>query len=126
MNTIRILGRDYAIDMVSPTRFTQMELGMCDNKNQIIHLATDQTPIEAADTLLHEVIHAIDFLVGLDLSEHQVRHLAATLLGVLQDNPEIAEWLIADKTQERIDNEQPKSIRKRTRKPARGSRKSAA
>jgi hypothetical protein len=102
---LRILGRDYEIKYVPPSGFSHMELGLCDNKTQTISIATDQTPIEATDTFLHEVIHAIDWIIGLELSEHQVRHLAATLVGVIQDNPEWADWLVQDKTLERIEFE---------------------
>lgn len=114
-DSIRILGRDYSVVYVPPSGFSQVELGLCDNKTQTLSIASDQTPIEAADTLLHEVIHAIDWIVGLELSEHQVRHLSATLVGVLQDNPEFAQWLIQDKTWERKQYEQ-KSRRKRTKR----------
>ena len=103
---------------VPPSPLLHANLGECCNKTQTISVATDQTPIEAADTLLHEVVHAIDWIVGLDLTEHQVRHLSATLLGVLQDNPEFAEWLIMDKTQERKKLED-ESKRKRTKRTSR-------
>ncbi len=114
---LRILGRDYRVLYVPPTGLTHAESGLCDNKTQTLTIATDQTPIEAADTFLHEVVHAIDWIIGLELSEHQVRHLSATLIGVFQDNPEWAQWLIQDKTQEREEYEK-QCNRKRTRKSA--------
>jgi len=101
INSLRILGRDYNINYVPPSDFQQMEMGICDNKSQTISISLEQTPIEATDTFIHEVFHAIDYLVGLDLSEHQVRHLASTFTGILQDNPEWAKWIIQNKSVER-------------------------
>lgn len=114
---IRILGREYQTTAVAPSAMTNLEMGLCDNKSQNIFYSTDQSELELADTILHETLHAIDYIAGLDMSEHQVRHLAACLVGVLQDNPEFAQWLIKDK------NVKPKeSNRKRTKRSPRGTR----
>jgi len=59
-----------------------------------ITIKDDQHPIEEADTVLHEVIHGIDNIIGLGLEETQVRHLASSLIGVFLDNPEFSQWLI--------------------------------
>jgi len=53
-----------------------------------IDLAPHQTPDCLADTLLHEVIHAIDFVFGANgtyLTEEQVVRLTGGLLTVLND-----------------------------------------
>jgi hypothetical protein len=42
-------------------------------------------------TLLHEVIHAVDELHGIDLDEEQVVKLGKGLYQVLKDNPNIFE-----------------------------------
>lgn len=114
LDYLRILGRDYRINYVPPTNFQPMEIGLCDNSTQTISIGLNQTPIEATDTFVHEVFHAIDFLTGLGMTEHQVRHLASTFVGVLQDNPEWAAWVVQDKTLEREQNEKPKRATKRT------------
>ena len=114
LDYLRILGRDYRIHYVPPTGFQPMEIGLCDNSTQTISIGLNQTPIEATDTFVHEVFHAIDFLTGLDMTEHQVRHLASTFVGVLQDNPEWAAWVVQDKTLEREQNENVKRSPKRT------------
>lgn len=101
LDNLRILGRDYKIVYVPPCELSVMEAGTCNNYNQEIHISLNQSPIEATDTFIHEVFHAIDYIVGLELTEHQVRHLASTFIGVIQDNPEWANWVIQDKTMER-------------------------
>jgi hypothetical protein len=53
-----------------------------------IDLAPNQTPDCLADTLLHEVIHVIDFVfgaIGTYLTEEQVVRLTGGLLAVLND-----------------------------------------
>lgn len=50
------------------------------------------------DTVLHEVMHAIRSLQGREsggaVEEDYVRSIATGLIGVLDDNPEFARWLI--------------------------------
>ena len=62
-----------------------------------IDLAPNQTPDCLADTLLHEVIHAIDFVFGATgayLTEEQVVRVTGGLLAVLND-PRNSEFLSA-------------------------------
>lgn len=47
-----------------------------------------------AHTLLHESIHAISEMHGLELSECQVRTLEVHIGGLLRDNPKLARALI--------------------------------
>lgn len=50
------------------------------------------------DTILHELFHALRSLQGREyggeVEEDYVRSLATGLIGVLDDNPEFAQWLI--------------------------------
>lgn len=68
-----------------------------------IDLAPNQTPDCLADTLLHEVIHAIDFVYGATgtyLTEEQVVRVTGGLLTVLND-PRNSELLNVLMPQER-------------------------
>jgi hypothetical protein len=53
---------------------------------------------EEADTVLHEILHAILFQMAVllppDVEEQFVRSAATGLYAVLQDNPQLAKWLI--------------------------------
>lgn len=73
--------------------------GLCRYEQAVIDCVTKQTPFNARDTLLHETFHAIlaqqgRTTFGNEEEELYVRALATGLMGVLQDNPEFAEWLI--------------------------------
>lgn len=68
-------------------------MGECDNDKQLI-LIRDGQPLESEqDTLLHEVLHAVDEAMGLKMKEAQVKGCATGLLAVLKDNPRFATYL---------------------------------
>lgn len=91
---IRVFGKNFDV-VTNPKGITPSDAsGFLLYNNQLVVLSEGLTPSEEADTLLHEITHAIDFTMGLELSERQVTQLATGLYGVLQDNPEFAQWLI--------------------------------
>jgi len=94
--TIKVFGRQYTINYVHA--FAGMkDAGMLDYGNQILTVQENQLPLEEADTILHEVVHAVDLLMELKMSERQVQLVATGLMGVFQDNPEFAKYIIEDK-----------------------------
>ena len=95
---IRINGRQWRVDMVP---LDQMDscYGLCHYSKGLIEVATCQDPFDTRDTLLHESMHAILAQQGrsplaTEEEELYVRALSTGLIGVLQDNPEFAKWLI--------------------------------
>lgn len=63
---------------------------------QVIHSAGEikvqtgkRQSSQIAETLLHEIVHGIDLDRRLELDERQVNQVAAGLLAVMVDNPEI-------------------------------------
>lgn len=67
--------------------------GECDTDKQKI-LVRDGQPLESEqDTLLHEVLHAIDEAMGLKMKEAQVKGAATGLLAVLKRNPAFTAYL---------------------------------
>jgi len=71
--------------------------GETDSRNQMIRLHPEQARDSMADTLLHEVMHAIWACSGMHegrvTEEQAVRGLTTWLLLVLRDNPELVEYL---------------------------------
>lgn len=54
------------------------------------------TPQQAADTLLHEVLHAVWHIAGLnhkDGEERLVASLSTQICAVVRQNPDIVRWL---------------------------------
>lgn len=99
--TIRIFGRTYRFSDEAANGLGQDRLGSCDNIFQVITRDINQSPTEFADTSLHEVGHAICYTMripgDMETEEKYVSALATGLMGVLQDNPEFAQWLIAQR-----------------------------
>lgn len=97
-DSIRIFGRVYNISYL-PYSIGLQSCGSTNHPNLLMVIQEDQLPIEEADTLLHEVIHGIEYTMDLKLSEHQIRALATGLLGVLRDNPVFAKYIVEDSSQ---------------------------
>lgn len=97
-DAIRIFGRTFSISYVPPSPLSNASVGLCDGYSQAIHIEDGQPPFEETDSVLHEVLHAIRYAMKLDLApeteERVVAAFASGLAGVLQDNPEFAQWLI--------------------------------
>ena len=90
---IKVVGKNYAIEILDRVDEDD-SLGYSDETNQKVLLKRAQHFEALKDTLLHEVVHAIDHAIGLDLREEQVRGLAGGILQVLRDNPKFARFLL--------------------------------
>lgn len=101
-SSVRVLGRNYAISYVPPSLLSNAAMGLTMNELQRITVEDGQTPIEEADTVFHETLHALCATLHLGLEHDEEERIVATLatgiVGMLQDNPEYAQWLIADKS----------------------------
>jgi hypothetical protein len=97
---VRIGGEEFAIRF---RKFTDADkaVGLCIYKESRLEIATGQTPFNERDTVLHEIMHGILVKQGHtgkcfanSTEERYVNPLASGVIGVLQDNPELARWLI--------------------------------
>ena len=91
---IKIHGKEFDVapfsDPLSPTH----ALGYNDVRIGIIQYDSKAKLDVIKDTLLHEIIHVVDFDCQSEMTERQVHCLATGLYSVLKDNPEFARWLI--------------------------------
>lgn len=87
--TLDILGKRFSLTWKAPGK----DFGQCDAKLCQIkvdpHCGSDQQK----DTLLHEVLHAIDHELDTGMRERQVRLQATGLLHFMRANPEVIRWL---------------------------------
>jgi len=94
--TLKIGYRVYDIVPLSSPDFEMTDkYGWCDKVNSRIYLYVSDQPMVTADTLLHEVIHAVWSWMGLE--ERHDEEAAATRLGtglinVFYDNPDLLEF----------------------------------
>jgi Zn-dependent peptidase ImmA (M78 family) len=104
---VRVGGHEFTIRY---RKFADKEkaLGLCIYKDARVEIATGQTPFDTRDTVLHEIMHALLAKQGHvgscfknETEERYVNALASGVVGVLQDNPELAKWLIEPLTKEK-------------------------
>lgn len=94
--SVRVFGKTFALQYV-PHEVLTDAVGVTYAMRQLIYIADEQTPVEEADTVLHELLHAIarvgNLGLSMDLEERAVTVLASGLIGVFQDNPDFAKWV---------------------------------
>jgi hypothetical protein len=90
MNSLRILGKVWAVRWAESGPIPHAHYGQVDYRAQEIVISQAQHPDQQLDTLLHEALHALDQTLRLELSEGQVHALAGGLVALLRDNPELA------------------------------------
>lgn len=85
---LKVLGKDYTVRI--DKKLDQADVcGTCLYSAQLLSLAPRLGPQQRAETLLHELIHAVGGEMGLNISERTVRGLAIGLFQVLRDNPKL-------------------------------------
>lgn len=66
-SSIAVLGRRYKIKQGKGLSYQgQPCLGLCDNSDRTIYLEKDQDDSGKKETLLHEAVHAMLFITGID------------------------------------------------------------
>ena len=66
--------------------------GLCDHNDDVIHVNTNQSRSQVIETLLHEVGHAINAVVGINddsTEEEFVRRSTPIWMAVWRENPEL-------------------------------------
>lgn len=62
---------------------------------QHIFVLENQAEDSKKDTVLHEILHVLDYEYQLSLKERQIHCLAAGIFSVLKANKELGKWLIS-------------------------------
>jgi hypothetical protein len=90
-SSVVILGRVYNIDQKD---FIDGDLlGQCDSDALKITIKKNQPAVLEADTLLHEILHAIDDAMQTKMKERQVHCTATGLLALFKDNPDFVKYM---------------------------------
>lgn len=104
---IRVLGRDYQVifDYESPLGLES--LGTCNNQLMLIAIKEGQHPVEEADTLIHEILHAVWYTMSISMGgageEEVVRRMASGLTAVMLDNPQLLKYLSSVKNPPKLE-----------------------
>ena len=98
IKSIRIGYRQYQVKAWSDAELLTTEsYGQCDKQRAIIYVCTHLDDDLVADTLLHEILHAIWHEYGLqddDREERIVHTLASGFIQVMKDNPNAIRYLV--------------------------------
>ena len=99
-DVIRVMGRDFYVKYYGDSPLGHANLGICQNHQFEIHVLATVHPVEEADTLLHELLHAIWYTMSIDCGgpmeeEPIVRRLSTGLIGVFLDNPHLLKYFQA-------------------------------
>ena len=89
LKTIKIVGKRYKIVYDDKAE----NCGECDDNKQQITVKKSMPPDLELDTIIHEVTHAIDYQMNLEMSERQVHGVGTGLAAVLIDNPKFIDYL---------------------------------
>lgn len=87
--SVRILGKEYEVKVIPDFE----DCGQCDDLKQELRLQANMPMALEQDTLLHEIIHALDFSIKTHMKERQVSALASGLIAVFRDNPDFVAYL---------------------------------
>lgn len=97
LTTVKVGGFDVSIeDQTEQLQYLQVYASFQGGK-MAIGLRNDTAPQMLGQSLLHEIIHAIEsvYLEGDELSERQLSALAQGLFQVSRDNPEVMTAIVA-------------------------------
>lgn len=87
---VKIGYKDYAVKTIGQLDDGVRELyGSVDYDNELIRLCNRYSVNQQKCALIHEIIHAIDDMYHIGLSEKQVVKFAKGLYQVIKDNPEM-------------------------------------
>ena len=92
---VEIIGHKFTV--ILSTEISDEELGRCDYNNQKILISKNQASDTMRDTLLHEIIHAVHWLMGLADNSTEEEFTARTTTGlrsVMLQNPEVVNYLL--------------------------------
>ena len=87
-----ILGLPFTLQTVPVTLFSN-KLGTCLVMKQRLRTAQGLGPGMSALIALHEAVHALDYLLGLNLKEEGVQRVASGVKSLLTENPDLVELL---------------------------------
>jgi hypothetical protein len=87
---ISILSKVYRVDRQDKAE----NQGLCLNQQLVIAIQTGNALGQEQDTVLHEVLHAVDYAMQTKMNERQIAAIATGLLSVLKENPSLVEYLL--------------------------------
>lgn len=92
-DTIVVLGHDISVRVVDRLVLPD-QAARYDSHTSTIELDATMAPGERYDTLLHEVLHAIDHTLQLGMTHKTVWRLGASITDTMRRNPDLVRYLM--------------------------------
>ena len=93
---IRVGYKTYKVERIESFG-TSGQLGKCNPHTSTIQYKETESPVENANTVLHETLHAIFYVYGMKehdlMEEYVVNTLTNGLINVLQENPKLLTFI---------------------------------
>lgn len=95
-DAVRVLGIDYKVALVEGLHDTHEAWGIFQTAHASIAIDSQLCEQQRRDTLGHELTHAIEDRLGLDLGEATVQQIGGAWVAMLRENPALVAWLMGD------------------------------
>jgi len=90
---VKVLGQTLTINYVSGAPLEENDLGECSVDSLTISVRDGLPPEKERLVLIHELVHAIEDVLGLKLKEKQVEGLETGIYALIRDNPSLLRYL---------------------------------
>lgn len=92
---IRVMGKRWTVQWKDEVRDEKGKIlnGQADSDALVIEMCNKLALETEQDILLHEVLHAVEGQMGLDVKDTVIERLATGLLAVFKDNPGLMAYL---------------------------------
>jgi hypothetical protein len=97
--TIRLIGKRHRIEWACAELKSDDgddADGLFHRGKKLIQIAAGQTHDDERETLLHEIMHALEVQMDAEIPEAKLRQLAVGLYAALKDNPKLVAYLLEE------------------------------
>ena len=93
--TIKILGVPIKVMLVKYGEEDESVYGQYDPETDTIELNADSSLLHQKTTLVHEILHCIEHLLGLEMEHKDVYSISQTAWAIAEGNKELRDWFNA-------------------------------
>jgi len=90
---VKVLGQTFSISYVNGAPLDEDDMGECSVDSLTISVRDGLPPEKERLVLTHEIVHAIEDVLGLRLKEKQVEGLETGFYALIRDNPSLLHYL---------------------------------
>lgn len=93
--SVRVQGKNFSIAYMKASLIPDDALGLTKYMDLSISVQEDVPLALEQEVVFHEITHAVEKSLDIDMSEHQVEVLACGWIQVLRDNPGLLDYFKA-------------------------------